>query len=266
MDFLPALPDGNSFGLILESRNLRADNKETTLAITDKTSEFYDQLTLNWEVSNPLGYFEWFKGRMKERYNIRKNAIAESYKIDIEDVPDYKIKTSLQKAIQILKRHRDIYFKDNLEKRVSSVIISTLAAHAYNGNSSLTETLLELTKNMKTYIIKTGNEYQITNPVNPVENFADKWNNNDDLAIAFRNWIKLAHQDIIDIINGEDNIFENIEIKDKYIEKFGKKSFNNAFGKSLKKYEEKFGKKSGIIAGTTAISRVSKPYGGDCHN
>lgn len=203
---------------------------------------------------------------MEERYNIRKNAIAESSNIDIEEVPDYKIKTSLQKAIQILKRHRDIYFKDNLEARVSSVVISTLAAHAYNGEPSLTETLLELTKKMDNYIMKSGDEYQIINPVNPMENFADKWNDNNDLAIAFMSWIKLAHQDIIDITNGEDNIFENIEVKDKYIEKFGKKSFNNAFGKSLKKYERKLGKKSGIIAGTTAISHISKPYGGDCHS
>jgi hypothetical protein len=53
--------------------------------------------------------------------------------MDVEEVPDWYVKTTLQRTVQALKRHRNIYFVDGPENRPASIIITTLAARAYCG-------------------------------------------------------------------------------------------------------------------------------------
>ena len=55
-----------------------------------------------------------------------KRTFAKENKLEIEDVPTYRVKTPLQMAIQLLKRHRDIYFQNNNENAPISIIITTL--------------------------------------------------------------------------------------------------------------------------------------------
>jgi hypothetical protein len=49
----------------------------------------------------------------------------------VEDIPDYKVRTPLQ------QRHRDHTFEHRSDERPISVIITTLAAHAYNGEETI---------------------------------------------------------------------------------------------------------------------------------
>ena len=46
-------------------------------------------------------------------------------KVSIEDVPEWRVKTPLQRSVQILKRHRDIYFQQKPEVRPVSVLKSS---------------------------------------------------------------------------------------------------------------------------------------------
>ena len=97
---------------IVPSRNMISYIK-----ITDKNEK---NNTYKYKNSNPKGYIEWFKQRKQERFNTLKQEFFEKkveFKAEVQQVDDYKIKTSLQKAIQILKRHRDIMFIDNSKKQ-----------------------------------------------------------------------------------------------------------------------------------------------------
>ena len=67
---------------------------------------------------------------------LEKRALA-----SIDDVPTWERRTPLQRTIQILKRHRDVRFKDNCEFAPISMIITTLAAQAYQGEEDLYEAL-----------------------------------------------------------------------------------------------------------------------------
>ena len=49
----------------------------------------------------------------------------------------------MQRIVQILKRHRDVMFKDDKDKPIS-IIITTLAANAYKGEDSLLEGLVNV--------------------------------------------------------------------------------------------------------------------------
>ena len=78
----------------------------------------------------------WFRGVMREEHL----ALVEK-RMAINPVPEWSVKTTLQRTVQALKRHRDIYFTGHLDDRPASVIITTLAARAYTGGGSLYEVL-----------------------------------------------------------------------------------------------------------------------------
>ena len=152
MDILPSLPDGDSFRLFLENKGFSTIWTELAIAITDKTHHNYNQIADDWLRSNPKGYAEWFKERMKVQFNARRKLLAEAIRANVEDVPEYKVKTSLQRAIQILKRHRDIMFDKDTDDKPISIIITTLAAHAYNNESDLLDALQNIVNGMPRYI------------------------------------------------------------------------------------------------------------------
>ena len=196
LDILPALPDGNSFKLLLESKGFSNDWSGLAIAITDNTLPNYDFLDPNWPQSNPRGYAEWFRERMKTQFEAQRKFLAESIQAKIEDVPEYRVRTPLQRAIQILKRHRDIIFAKDQDNKPISIIISTLAAHAYRNEGNLVEALINIVHGMPLYIQKIGDVSWVANPVNPIENFADKWREHPQRERNFRLWLQQVQNDL----------------------------------------------------------------------
>lgn len=196
MDILPAIPDSKSFNLLLESKGFKNGWSNDAIAITDNTLPSYELISTEWLPSNPKGYAEWFKDRMKVRLETQRKFFAESTRTKIEDVPDYKIKTPLQQTIQILKRHRDIMFAEDQEDKPISIIITTLAAHAYNNEADLLDAMLNIITNMSKHITIQDNVSWVPNPVNPMENFADKWREHPQREQKFKQWLQQVHSDL----------------------------------------------------------------------
>ena len=142
--------------------------------------------------SNPKGYEAWF---------VQRKSIATIKRVfdsaSIEPVKTHADKTSLQRAIQILKRHRDIMFESNSDNAPISIIITTLAAHAYSGESGVFDALKKILETMSNFIQRDGSIYTIPNPSNTGENFADKWNEKPEKAKAFFAWLAKAQHDIL---------------------------------------------------------------------
>jgi len=150
--------------------------------------------------SNPYKYHKWFEERMQVRLLEVKKGFAARNLVDISEVPLYKVKTPLQRAIQLLKRHRDIMYQNAPESQKGdmpiSIIITTLAAHAYNNEDSVIVALDNILNNMERFIeIRNGN-YWIANPAMPEENFADKWNVEPNKQTEFMRWLAQAKYDI----------------------------------------------------------------------
>ncbi len=203
MDILPAIPD----------EDMRATwevGSETAIAITDNSSS-------RWDTSNPIGFCDWFREQMQEQFLERRKAMARAeftksasgmalneqmLKAAAEDIPEYKVKTTLQRSIQILKRHRDFYFQDDADNRPASIVITTLAARAYGSEDNLVDALLTIVRGMEEHIkIREENGKSVSwvvNPTNAKENFADRW---QDLRFPkrekyFRGWLKKVEQDV----------------------------------------------------------------------
>lgn len=148
--------------------------------------------------SNPYAYHVWFENRMEKTLKIEKRLFAEAHQVEIDKVPTYKMRTPLQKAIQILKRHRDICFQGNNEDAPISIIITTLAAWAYNGEENVYEALCNILDNMPNHIQVRNGEFWIENPVMKEENFADKWNTIPSKQTAFVRWLARARKELVD--------------------------------------------------------------------
>lgn len=183
MDILPCVP-----------KDYYHEPEFTDIRITHKLGSH------NYEdrYSNPIGYRRWFEGRMKEILDQEKRDFAIKNQVEIADVPTFRVKTPLQMVVQLLKRHRDICFEKDLDDAPISIIITTLAAHAYNGELSLYEAMRNILDNMTEYISVRNGVYWIQNPVMEQENFADKWVQYPVRKEAFFAWVERAKKELID--------------------------------------------------------------------
>lgn len=198
MDLLPAIPDGQRQRLIREQRALTLAFVDRSISITDKNHSNYTCLSEDWPSSNPHGYADWFYECMKPAFDQKRRAmmLAEA-KADVSEIPAFRVKTPLQSAIQILKRHRDMRFEDDQDGRPTSIVISTLAAHAYGQESSVTGALISILQSMDRYIDDREGVYWIENPSDPRENFADAWEHEPARKDAFYDWLDTARTDFV---------------------------------------------------------------------
>ena len=196
MDVVPALPNSESQRILLEARGLDASYAHSAIVITDNEHLYYQVVSDDWPRSNPKGYAHWFRGRMTAIFEQRRRVLAEMVKASVEEIPDYRVRTPLQSAIMILKRHRDIMFVGRKEVRPISIILTTLAAHSYEGEGTIADALLAILTKMDWFIGKDADgNHLIANPTDPMENFADKWVAHPDRADAFFDWLEQARQD-----------------------------------------------------------------------
>uniref|UniRef100_UPI00402B2146 nucleotidyltransferase domain-containing protein n=1 Tax=Methylomonas sp. PHL2-19 TaxID=3438878 RepID=UPI00402B2146 len=208
LDVLPAIP---------EHRGLLS----TPIAITNKNEDSY-----TWSASDPRGYGSWFDSKNAVAFNHvlreQKQEIQRRASLvfaSIDSVPDQLVRTPLQRAIQLMKRHRDLRF--NHENRVAygpiSIIITTLAAHLYSNELDVYSALSSIVRKLQGHAALVENRavdvslatmgliqrqpdgtWYIGNPVNPAENFADRWHeDNHARARAFFGWVDALQKDLL---------------------------------------------------------------------
>ncbi len=214
MDILPATPRNIVF----------IEPNETNIRLTHKESE----ILYAPKYSNPYKYHLWFEERMKAILLSEKERYAIRNQVEIDKVATYKVKTPLQKAIQLLKRHRDIMFQEDGTKDAPiSIIITTLAALSYNNENNLYEATKNIIERMPSYIeIDSTGKYIIKNPVMADENFADKWNENTKKVECFNKWIHKVREDIV---NNPMSINGVVEVSELMKNSFGKNITERAY-------------------------------------
>lgn len=200
MDVVPSIPEEQARrGMIKEAMvkegmdNALAENvAKHSGAITDNRLPNYSFVANDWLVSNSEGYAVWFESRMRQAELIlEKRATAR-----LDQLPARRWKSPLQQVVQLLKWHRDVMFQKNPDSKPISVIITTLAAHAYAGEEDVETALARVLEKMGSYVRQS--QPRVPNPINPVEDFADKWPlpkyANLKLEDNFWEWLKAAQE------------------------------------------------------------------------
>jgi hypothetical protein len=86
-------------------------------------------------------------------------------------------------------------FVDDCEDKPISIIITTLAAHAYDNEPTISGALQSILRSMDRYIEDRNGEAWVANPVRPTENFADKWAEEPQKRENFFQWLQRARSD-----------------------------------------------------------------------
>jgi cyclic GMP-AMP synthase DncV-like protein len=226
LDVLPSVIESSDIIEHLRANTEHLGLVNTAIAITNKDSE----TAYSWSTSNPRGYSEWFKninGPVLQTIAPQvRQGLFESNRLlfaSVDQVPDQLIRTPLQQAVQIMKRHRDIRFSGHGHEdfKPISMIITTLAAHLYENEGDVFSALNNIAEKLRRYsslmesrvpIIegnliqkKADGTWYIGNPVNGLENFADRWHEEDNArAEAFFEWTSWVSADLIEIAKNPD--------------------------------------------------------------
>jgi hypothetical protein len=177
LDVLPAIPD--------------EDNPPTGILLTDR------ELHL-WQYSDPIAYADWFLiDRMPVRILERATAeLAARLGKSIAEVPRFLVRTPLQRAVQVAKRHRDVFFADNADDKPPSILITTLIALSYLGGTNIRLILTDFLDALPGIALYEGGTWLVANPVAENENFADKWNTHPGRREAFQEWCDVLRADL----------------------------------------------------------------------
>ncbi len=154
----------------------------------------------DWKPSNPTGFSKVVETAAakspKQRIAILNARETRAAHVDPLPTVQSFSKPALIRIIQILKRHRDEFFHNNHEMAPISVILTTLATHSYSRAvdervfESAYDLLLEVIARLPDFIEVNPQtaRYRVANPSHSDENFAEKWNDDPNLARWFFTW------------------------------------------------------------------------------
>lgn len=234
MDIVPAVPESPEVIQTMTCSTISSEMAELSVAITDKRNQSY-----YWITSNARAYKNWFESINRpflehDRQNKRRMLFEKSKDVygSIEEIPEGLERSSLQRVIQILKHHRDVYFcrigKEGLKP--TSAIITTVCAEIAQGmnpslnvfdllqaivhefeiyalNQTITEEAFTRQYQTKKTIQRNKGKWKIMNPVNPMDNLTDTWNEYPEKADLFFKWVSVIRKDFLDSLSIDDNAF-----------------------------------------------------------
>lgn len=175
LDVLPAIPNSEA--------------GQTAILITDRDLH-------EWQRSDPRGFARWFQSQAATEFEAKRALLAEAAHTEPAAIPSWEVKTTLQRVVQVLKLHRNEYFADDLDARPASIMITTLAALAYQGQQELYDAVLDAAAKMPGHIQEGPNGYSVPNPVEPREDFADRWRRHPEQASRFFAWLAALGEDL----------------------------------------------------------------------
>lgn len=200
-----------------------------------------------WVSSNPRGYADWFmsKVNLAERSLLEKALRAEKIQAD-----DFNNKKPLQRAVQLIKRYRDIYFKDDDSFKTRSIILTTIAGQFYEGEESIFNTVDNIISKIQTEF-RFPQRLKVYNPVNSEEDFTDKWDKEPRYYEAFKKFIAHLHSEWQKLkkengIIEESNIFKGL-FGDKLVERVQLKE-SEVIGNSRKQNDLGIVRKTGVLS------------------
>ena len=153
-----------------------------------------------WSPTDPKGFIAWFSGISRRPYD--------EVRLDVEPLPeieDADAKTPLQRAVQLLKRRRDIFF-DGDQHAARSIVLTTLAAHSYRRERTVIEALSAALDGMALAISASPGILVVPNPTLPDENFGDGWDANS--YAQFKRFVRSFRDEVANLreLSGTEEI------------------------------------------------------------
>lgn len=227
--------------------------EEFGIRITDKTilPDFYLETDrAKWLLSNPIGFAEWFFAQARYHEAKHKGGIS-MMRASIEPFPKWTSNPLvLQDIVKLLKRHRDVMFKER-DKKPISMIITVLAAKAYI--QAPVGDLLNTLDFIANHLVQamdydyTTLRRKVLNPVNREEDFTDRWQKDRQRESNFYEWVDRLKEDIANL-----KVQSRIGVGEAFKKIFGEKVGEDVVREITLADKAKF-KQDGIRMTTTGV-------------
>ena len=242
IDIVPAADETAVRKQELREKSRRPDLIDTAVAIPRHNGD----RNYSWITNNPRGFRSWFEEINRpfleyDQANRRMRLFKANRQIfaSVDDIPDGIDRSAMQRVVQLLKYHRDVYFmklqrEDRDELKPISVIVNTLVAEiskSANPNGSVFELLHYVLHELSIYAYRQklknnefnrefgersvitkseeNGEWIIQNPADPDDNLADKWNENPMISQYFFQWIGTCTKDLVEALSLPDQQFRS---------------------------------------------------------
>ncbi len=197
-----------------------------------------DKRLRQWKATNPKGYRDQFTTRaaLRPRLQLLEKAELSEMRAQVEALPDpARFKGILRRTVQLLKRHRDVWFSGQLADLTPiSVIITTLAARSYEYcvyhgvYDTELDVFLDVIRHMPDFIeirlVYGRRMYYVWNETTDGENFAEKWNQQPELAQAFYTW----QQEALEEFSRLPEVIGRDQLQAALTKSFGERASRNA--------------------------------------
>ncbi|MBI9008533.1 MAG: nucleotidyltransferase [Tenericutes bacterium] len=154
-----------------------------------------DKKLEKWVRTSPKRYRDWF--------NKKAAALLLEYRelepLQTDELP-FQMKPPLKRAVQLVKRSRDIFFKDEEKYYTSSIIITTLFGKHYNSEKSPFLCIKNVVSILKQKYTTT---FELKNPVDNNESFTEKWVTDIKYYSNFKSFIDFLYKKINEIENSQ---------------------------------------------------------------
>jgi hypothetical protein len=190
---------------VTPARNLKGNAKDCgkgALEVPDRKQ--------GWKASSPIEYSDWLAKISEKRLPVTvmdsfreaAEALAKATKEDMPGYEEYVDPNVLRALIKLIKRTRDVWALNNPSKkdyRPISAILTTLAGLAYeklaDGHMPMIvhspyEVINAVINTMPEFIKGSVGNWEVRNPADHEENFAEKWNREpgNKFRDAFDEW------------------------------------------------------------------------------
>ncbi len=230
IDLVPAVDDSNDNKIDLITKGLSSQIVDTCIAIPRQNSE----KNYCWISNNPKGFKKWFD-EINAPYLVyakrhEERTVFES--ASIEELPNEVRRSALQRVIQILKYLRDTYYShctDGDDLKPISALITTMVARISSNYSKKDCSVFELLEyvlnklemcihqtemTFEEYALQYDNspvisysngKWVVTNPADPEDNLANKWNDDDRIPNTFFKWVTTIKKDLFELMAQNDD-------------------------------------------------------------
>ena len=157
-----------------------------------------DRSLHHWQPTNPRGFAEHFDAVSKAQ----RTELAKAADVEIDDLPRIAVKTSLQRAVMLCKRHRDVMYADDPDDLAPhSSLITAMATAAYYASGVLEPTVHDVIAGLADQIRFRDGILRVPNPTWTVdgvelENYADRYRGRNDKLAELRHWVAAVEQDL----------------------------------------------------------------------
>lgn len=204
LDIVPSVV--NDYSVYNNYNEATIDQK--SISITEKISEG----SYEWKQSNPIGFGDWFR-QISNRHISDSQIIRQRDRLlyelrdlyaSAEEIPKYLYRSSLQRAVQLIKRVCDIYFHraNKLNYKPSTFLLTSLVASAveHEDNLSVDEIINNFINRYKKGTIPIMHGINIINPI-------------DSSEVINYDWTRKHHESIADWLNHIEKYLLNIETR-----------------------------------------------------